>query len=290
MAEDRASAFDRKNKALRARLVREGKSRAFIKGLADFIRGKGIPKWIAGMALCRTAEFLPVDGSPPEFSQADYDWQMERFLKSASEPATPESAIRAHVGTTINRAAKALSDKEKEVAEWARLRKKVAVARSKGRSRVGEDEATVVRWIFANVDTPLDEIDPLDVPGTGALRLLRRVREDDRAYDEFVKTCFAKLLQKGLESDTVGGYEDDGRTQLKAMEKLGFIAPDVNLEQVAEIMNAEMDDAELYDDEEGEGPNAVDFEEEVPRLGEVPERPQEEHGVPPPTADGGPSL
>lgn len=122
---------------------------------------------------------------------------------------------------------------------WEKLRKQLIALEKKGKSIKGDDAATIVRWIFRNLDTPVEELKAEEVPDPGALTVLRRTREDPSALDTFLKEGFYRLLAKGIEAGSGGRYDDDNRKQLKRMERLQELPDDLEDEQIAALMAGE---------------------------------------------------
>lgn len=291
---------------MKDRLRKEGRWAEFC-AYRESIKGGGLPSWLTGLCAFCDPKFAPADGSLPEFTPDYYHNRLARYQGKGS-PANAAAAADGRPGA-LSQADLLLGGVKTihknrvnavEELKWSQLRRRVASAKRRGRSRAGDDEASTVRWLYNHVDCRVDDIDPLDVPSVGAIRHLRRLKESDAAYDSLVNGLWAKLLAKNLESGEVSGPGDDGRKQLRALDKLGEITADMDDAEVAKVLRgdarpeafAEEDDEE--DDyaaelAELEGQYA-DSQKTVPQLGEGAEGSQQEHRVPSPTLEGGAGI
>lgn len=233
--------FRERRKALADRLKRTGLHAAFLRKVRE-IKDKSassLPPWMNEIAASLAAEFQPTDGSPPEFTLDDYQ---ERLEKLNAQTLTPEASQVAAVLVGAIQGAEDHAERTRKInAKWENFRRAVARAVKSGRSRVSDDEVTVVRWVFKRAGTPVDEIDPLEVPGEGAVKLLRMVQDDSEMYREFIKSHMQKLLTKTLDSDVSGGYADD-RKQLRLMDRLDDIEAGDDDETAAEILSLDKED------------------------------------------------
>lgn len=267
---DRNTEFAELKSKMLARIKTEGRWTEFDARRKAMKRESNLPAFLVDVAIGVLAEFAPLDGSAPEFTMRDYEERLRLFKGSAATTAKPEAvaAVMA-VNKTINEANKSVNDDDK----WETLRRRVASAIKSGRSRVSDDEGSMARWIIKRAGTPVDEIDPLEVPGEGAVKLLRRIQTNERAYDDFISGCFTKLMTKAVDNNQVGGYEDDGRKQLAAMEKLEAVDPDADNASVLTLLS------DIDESIEEEGVESADTQEPVSEPDGGAERPEEEHRV-----------
>ena len=275
---DRNSEFTELKSKMLARIKREGRFADFDKRRKAFKIESNLPAFLVDVAVGILTEFAPLDGSAPEFTQRDYEDRLAQFMGTPTA-STPEAATAALATTkAVNTANRAMSDDDK----WENLRRRVAAAVKSGRSRVSDDEGSMARWIIKRAGTPVEEIDTLEVPGEGAVKLLRRVHDNERAYDDFISGCFTKLMTKAVDNNQVGGYEDDGRKQLSAMDKLDAVDPDADNASVLSLLSGvedePIDETSVTD---------ADPEEPISEPVESPERPEGESGVPPEGVEGG---
>lgn len=273
---------------LKQRIKAEGRWKQFVFDREKFRRAKNIPTWVAAIALSLN-DYKPLDpNTTPEYGIDDFEDVMRTVVGrplDGGESPSPEQQqqIRVAVAGTINKGIRGA----KEDAAWDRLRRKVYRVQSLGRGRRSSDETSVVRWCFENADTPVDDIDPFDVPGAGSIKLLRHIQTDIKAYDDFVRNFYTKLLAKGLESSIAGGPGDDGRTQLRVMDRLDEIDDGDDEETIARkltpgVSDEDLEDEDLFDD--------IDFEEEISRFDAGPQGAASEPSVPPEGVGGGESV
>jgi hypothetical protein len=275
---------------LKERIKAEDRWKQFVTDRSKFAKQMGgIPMWVAAIGLC-LKDYRPLDGSPPEYGADDFADVMAKVVGrpltpgSDALPAEEAERMRVTAAATVNRGLRGSTRTE---LEWEKLRRKVYRVQRLGRLRAGTDETSVVRWCWENAETPPHDLDPFDVPGTGAIKLLKTIQTDSRAYDDFVKNCFTKLLSKGLESDYSGGPGEDGRTQLRVMDRLDEIDVGDDDDTIARKLtpnasDEDGDDEDLFDD--------IDFEEAFSGPDAGAQRPQGQSGLPPQGVEGGAGL
>jgi hypothetical protein len=76
----------------------------------------------------------------------------------------------------------------------------------------------IAMWVFANALTPPEAIDPTEVPGTGAIRLLKFVQSSENNYKDFLMGFASKLLPSKGELDAAERFSDDGREIFSMLE------------------------------------------------------------------------
>lgn len=77
----------------------------------------------------------------------------------------------------------------------------------------------VINWIFENMDVA--DVKPHDAPSPGAWSLYIRIKNDPEMQREFYKTQWMKTLpSKNRMEEAMGALVDDGRKQLKHLDKL----------------------------------------------------------------------
>lgn len=267
------------------RLQQEGKLKDY-RARATMLRQEGrLPRHIAEIGAALLAEFAPTDGSPAEFRQSDYDDRVRALtvkprtdMGPAVEGVSPETDARFTAAVAIN------TERKKGRAEerWEQLRKDVVDVWKRGKSRVGRDEATVARWIFSHAESQPDELDPYEVPGVGALRFLKRIQASDAAYDDFIRTCFSKMLTKGLDGDPEFAYGPQGAKHLSMMERLREIDVDDDLETVKAVMSSDDGEQQSQDGDDG-----ILDEDALRQLGTGADGPEGERGVSDQGLEGG---
>jgi hypothetical protein len=76
----------------------------------------------------------------------------------------------------------------------------------------------MIQWVFENAGVPVDLIDPADVPSSGALNYLRRIKNDDGVYDSFMEKLYSKTIPDKRQLEHEGKQRDDGRPQLRLLD------------------------------------------------------------------------
>lgn len=296
----------------KARLQREGRWKEFVKFREDMRKNSGLPGWLVAICALSRQEFAPLDGTATEFTADEYHARLERFRGTAQKQeaaaaasggaASSETVDKAVSGMRLAGAAAINKGRINQVEElkWMRLRRRVALAKRKGRSRAADDEASIVRWVYNNAESHVDDIDPLDVPCVGAIKHLRRVQESTDAYDELTKTLWSKLLAKNLESGEVSGPGDDGRKQLRALDKIMQVDLDADEKEIAAVLRGDATEEVVDDDDDEEAAWEAELEElereyadpqaTVSRAGTSAQGSQEEHRVPSPDLESGAGI
>lgn len=299
-----------KNKA-KARLQREGRWKDFVKFRAELGKNTGLPLWLVGICALARREFAPLDGSPCECTMEEYEARLARFRGTAEKQEAAASAAGTTASESVDKTVSAMRlagastinkgrINQVEELKWMRLRRRVSLAKRKGRSRAADDEASIVRWVYNNAESHVDDIDPLDVPCVGAIKHLRRVQESTDAYDELTKTLWSKLLAKNLESGEVSGPGDDGRKQLRALDKIMQVGLDADEKEIASVLRGDATDETADDDDEEEAAWEAELaelereyanpQETVSRPGASAQGSQQEHRVPSPDLESGAGI
>lgn len=294
MADQRNHIAPRRKK-LKERLVAEGKYDAFKVRVQALKRESGFADHICEISVSRTAEFQPANGDC-EFSHADYENELRRYRPDLVEGTTPQQGALPLTPDQM-KLLNAPRNAERVERQWESLRKDVADIWKRRKQRVGADELSQIRWALGNALTPVSDIDPYSVPGVGAIKLLIRIQSSDSVYDDYAKAFYSRMLTKALDADPEFAYGAQGNRHLTMMERLRDIDAGDDIDTVASIMSDELDDetmtpvsAAVPDDEQGEPPDDVHLEEEVPGLGGSSDGLQSESGLSDSGLESGGSL
>lgn len=295
----------------KARLQREGRWKEFVKFRTELGKDSGLPTWLTAICALSRQEFAPLDGTQPEFAAEEYNARLERFRGTAAKQEAAAGTSGAPTSATVDKAVSGMRlagaatinkgrINQVEELKWMRLRRRAALAKRKGRSRAADDEASIVRWVYNNAESHVDDIDPLDVPCVGAIKHLRRVQESTDAYDELTKTLWSKLLAKNLESGEVSGPGDDGRKQLRALDKIMQVELDADEKEIAAVLRGDVTEETIDDDDDEEAAweaelaelerEYADPQETVSRAGTSAQGSQQEHRVPSPDLESGAGI
>lgn len=243
-------------KQLRARLEREGRWSDFLKAKSAYKREYHLPENVNWIAIA--LRFPPLDdAAKPEFKPDDLVRRMAQYAPGGgarSRPVTgditPEQAIEAQLANM-----KAMSGQTKEEArrelEWEDLRKRV-VAREGRKSFKKPSQSENTLWATEWCGTPPREIKASDVPGRGALQLLRTMSTDSKFYQDVARIVINKYASKD-DDTSEQGIRDDDRKHLVLMKKLENYDPevldDVELTQILEQEAKDADTPDIIDDD-----------------------------------------
>ena len=82
----------------------------------------------------------------------------------------------------------------------------------------GASPRKVVEWVFDNL--LLDDLKPDDAPSPGAWALLQDLKKYPDLRKEFYRSIWSKLLPTKTELDAAERFSDDGREQIKLIERV----------------------------------------------------------------------
>lgn len=251
--------YHRKKSALFKRLNSEGRYPQFAKERKELV-DKGFPIKVAWIAV--GLRYPPLDGSPPEFTQGDYESAVgliqdqgtaaELRVKIHNDAAgtAPQSDVPKFID--VQRVQMALAEENgrkqaqtKRQEAWDNLRREVRrIEQRKGFKRATISQQTI--WAFENAGTPPQELKAAEIPGSGALRLLRQM-DDDVFYCDVAKSVISKYATKE-DSDGLG-HSDDGRKILNVMSQLDDVDTELLDEQeISEYLQAKAEE-EIADQE-----------------------------------------
>ena len=103
-----------------------------------------------------------------------------------------------------------------EDAEHFKSRIKILAKASKGKSAPLAEQ---IQWVHRNIEVPVEDIDPVDVPDPGAVALLRWVvLENNRT--EFYKGIMVRVLPNRAAIDDREGMKDDGSSVIPTLREI----------------------------------------------------------------------
>ena len=76
----------------------------------------------------------------------------------------------------------------------------------------------VVEWVFDHID--VEDVTPEMAPSPGAWSFLQRVRKHPDLLKEFYRSIWSKMLPTKSEIESSRKFEDDGREQIKLIDKV----------------------------------------------------------------------
>lgn len=278
--------------ALRKRLAECGKWTKFEKELKAHARLTGMPRAVCEVMLSLNEKYLPTDGTPPEFDQEYCDLVRKNLSPIAShrtEEAKEEAAEIIKIAASVEKPSATVSSNRTGPRndEWESLRRRVAGIFMRGKAKVGTDEATVARWVFAHAASRVNEIHPDEVPGVGAIRLLQNIQSSSANYDDFIKNCWSKMLTKALDSGTGMNYAEEGKRHLRMMERLEMVDSDDDVETFRKVFTT-ADELESSDENSTvSGDDGDQGEEPIPEAASGPEGLSGEHEIPDQGVEGG---
>jgi hypothetical protein len=88
----------------------------------------------------------------------------------------------------------------------------------KVRNAGGASPRKVVEWVFDNL--LVDSLKPDDAPSPGAWALLQDLKQYPDLRKEFYRSIWSKLLPTKTELDAAEKFSDDGREQIKLIERV----------------------------------------------------------------------
>lgn len=88
----------------------------------------------------------------------------------------------------------------------------------KVRNAAGASPRKVVEWVFDNL--LVDGLKPDDAPSPGAWALLQDLKKYPDLRKEFYRSIWSKLLPTKTELDAAEKFSDDGREQIKLIERV----------------------------------------------------------------------
>ena len=86
------------------------------------------------------------------------------------------------------------------------------------RNAAGASPRKVVEWVFDNL--LVDSLKPDDAPSPGAWALLQDLKQYPDLRKEFYRSIWSKLLPTKTELDAAEKFSDDGREQIKLIERV----------------------------------------------------------------------
>lgn len=218
------------------RLTVEGVLKQYI-ARREQLKREGTPDTVAWVIALQA--YPPKDGTPIEFPlKGKYAPLKDHpaLKDSTIEPPPPPTMLSKDSGNVLikygpPKKGEPPLPKSKDHAKWNKLtdliknapdewsKKWAELASKVVDNRVGS-ELEVLRWAFQNAGTPPDALVVEDIPGLGALRLLRHLQVSDNNYSDFLRTNWPKLIPDKKQMEFDSRFVDDGRSQLAMMDAL----------------------------------------------------------------------
>lgn len=105
----------------------------------------------------------------------------------------------------------ALLPVSKRRSSWEEIAKEVPLDRK-------AQPLEIAQWCFQRYMTPIEQIDPDEVPDQGALGLLRHIRATSTSYTDFIRNLWAKLIPDRRAIEASARFADDGREILNDLD------------------------------------------------------------------------
>lgn len=176
-------------KAFRERLEKERRYKQFVDRREALIKA-GTPRALVWKKLMFESEFSLEPRNEPVELEPEVSVDDGQGLSEASgEVANDAEAIE--TDPEPDRPPVAQDDEARDLIAAAYERLTAATA---GRPTDGVDYVKMVQWVFNHVSMPLEEIDAKAVPCTGAVGLLKWVRESSTNTNEFYKSIWPRTL------------------------------------------------------------------------------------------------
>lgn len=77
----------------------------------------------------------------------------------------------------------------------------------------------MIEWVSANLDEPVEDIHPLDIPSRAALSLLRTARSSAKARADFMDKHWSKIVPSKAELGNAGNSADKHATQHRMLDE-----------------------------------------------------------------------
>ncbi|MCX5637098.1 MAG: hypothetical protein NTX52_05320 [Planctomycetota bacterium] len=109
-----------------------------------------------------------------------------------------------------------LSDEQIEEQESANNTCGISLSQFDGKAKVSA--RSVVEWVFDYID--VEDVTPDMAPSPGAWSFLQRVRKYPDLLKEFYRSIWSKMLPTKSEIESSRKFEDDGREQIKLIDRV----------------------------------------------------------------------